>query len=103
MCIEIKNTKNKHQENSISLNNLKGILLGSQAKSLLKQKKTKNSHPNVEVNKLFTSEYIQFILLFKDGKMDLIAPSYQIFKNFEAAIEEIVKLGKNLKEITCYL
>jgi hypothetical protein len=103
MVLEIKNCKNKHIENKIALTKLKGILLGSQAKSLLKQKKTKNSKANLEVDKLVSSDYIQFILLFKDGKMDIIAPSYQIFKNFEAALEEVIKLGGNLKDIINYL
>ncbi len=103
MLIEIKNLKSKHVEQKLNLSNLKGILLGAAAKSLIKLRKSKSSKANLDVNKLVRPDYIQFILLFKDGKMELIAPSYQVFKNFEAALEEIIKLGKNLKEVLNYL
>lgn len=101
--LEIKNTKTKHIEQKINLSHLKGILLSSSAKTLLKQKKNASIKPNQEISKLIKSDYIPFTLLYTDGKLDLISPTYQVFKCIEAAVEEIIKNKKNLLGILKYM
>lgn len=101
--LEIKNSKSKHIELKISLKTLKGIMLGSSAKTLIKQKKNSVSKPNQEINKLINVEYIPFILLYQDGNMELIAPNYQTYKTLEGAVEEIVKNRKNLNSVFKYI
>ncbi len=101
--LEIKNTKSKHIEQKINLNQLKGIMLSSVSKNLIKQRKSVAVKPNGEVNQLFCSDYIPFNLLHSDGTLDLIAPNFSIYKALEGAVEEIIKNQKNLKGIMkCY-
>lgn len=78
------------------IKNLKSILTTNSLKNYLKQKKQEK---NLEVKKLFDYEYIPFILLLQDGKLDLIAPNYQIYRCFQSALEEILKHRKNLSVI----
>jgi len=96
VLIEVINPKNKKVETKINLNDVKGILLPNQSKSIIKQKKIVNIKPNQEVTRLIINEYIPLNLLVTDGTIELIAANYQVFKIFEEAVEEIVKKKKNL-------
>ena len=97
--LEVKNPKNKHVEARIPLAQLKGIMLGSSTKSFIKQKRNSTSRANQEIGKLIINEYIPFMLLFTDGKLDVIAHNYTIFKSIEGALEEIIKNRKGLSSI----
>lgn len=97
--LEIKNPKNRQLEQKINLSDIKGILLDPSTKQIIKQKKLNITKPNQEIDKLILPDYIQISLLIVDGKLEIIAPTFQIFNCFQAAIEEIVKNKKNLKGI----
>jgi hypothetical protein len=101
--LEIKNPKNKHLESKIFLSQLKGMLLNAISKNIIKIKKTETIKPNQEIKKLIDSEQIPLVLLYENGKADLIAPSYQTFIILEAALEEILKNKKNLMGILKFL
>jgi uncharacterized protein YegP (UPF0339 family) len=97
--LEVKNPKNKHTEVKFSLSQLKGIMLNSSSKAIIKQKKNSTSKPNQDLSKLIQNEYIPFMLLYANGKIDLIAQNYTMFKALEGAIEEIQKNRKILNSI----
>jgi hypothetical protein len=97
--IEVRNPKNKHTEVKFSISQVKGIMLNSSSKAIIKQKKTTTSKPNQDLSKLIQNEFIPFMLLNANGKIDLIAPNYTMFKALEGAIEEILKNKKIVSSI----
>jgi hypothetical protein len=97
--IEVKNPKNKHTEVKFSISQVKGIMLNNSSKAIIKQKKTATSKPNQDLSKLIQNEYIPFMLLNANGKIDLIAQNYTMFKALEGAIEEITKNKKVINSI----
>jgi hypothetical protein len=94
--LEVRNPKNKHIEHKIGLNQLKGLLMNNISKQIIKNKKNTTSKPNQEIGKLIQGDYIQFMLLIADGKIDMIAPSYLMYKTFNDALMEIEKNKKNM-------
>jgi hypothetical protein len=101
--LEIKNIKNRHIEQKLPLSKIKGILIDSNTKSFIKQKKNSTYIPNQEVTKLLTPDYIRLDLLIEDGKIDIIAPSYLAYNTLNNALDEIIKNKKNLYGILNYL
>lgn len=100
LLMEIKNTKSKHIENKIPLLSIKGILLSSSAKNILKNYKNNNKDT---LKIASNNELIPFNLLIEEGMLDLIAPNYQNFVGFQKAIEELLSRKKNIIGIFKYL
>lgn len=97
--IEIRNPKNRHLEQKLHINQLKGILLSTASKQVIKSKKNLSSKPNGEISKLINTDYIQFTILITEGNLDVITPSYQAFRTVEGAVNELITNRRNLYTI----
>jgi len=97
--LEVKNLKvkitGKHKsieyiENKIPIKDIRGIMLETSSKSLLKKFTKDNKNTAVNSN-------IPFTLIFEGGKLELLSYNYNSFISFQIALNEVDKHKKNLK------
>ena len=101
--LEIKKPEqksNNHFEMSISIFDIEDIFLGEYASKLLKVKEKKITKLDRESKFLLKYDFVSFTLVTTHKKIDLIAPNYISFINFDAAIKAIIR-NPNLIFETC--
>ena len=101
--LEIKKPEqksNNHFEMSISIFDIEDIFLGEYASKLLKVKEKKITKLDRESKFLLKYDFVSFTLVTTHSKIDLIAPNYISFINFDAAIKAIIR-NPNLIFETC--
>lgn len=102
--IEIR--KDRYIENTISLKNLKGIILSNNARALIKYLTTSEKPSQFSVpesDKLLTCKFIPVQIMLEKGSLDLIMPNIETYIEFAEAYEEIIRSKKNVKPILKYL
>lgn len=87
----IKNNKLNQIEKRINIRELSKIMMNQRSKDIVQREKTKE-HSILEKGKL-----IHFLLLIKEGNLDLISTNFVSYQLFSDAIEEILKNKKNLQ------
>lgn len=88
----IKNNKLNQIEKRINIRELNKIMMNQRSKDIIQKEKTAKEHSILEKGKL-----IHFLLLIKEGNLDLISTNYVSYQLFSDAIEEILKNRKNLQ------
>ena len=87
----IKNNKLNQIEKRLNIRELSKIMMNQRSKDIIQKEKAKE-HSILEKGKL-----IHFLLLIKEGNLDLISTNYVSYQLFSDAIEEILKNRKNLQ------
>ena len=99
--LEIKKPEqksNNHYETSISIYDIEDIFLGELASKLLKVKEKKITKLDRESKFLLKYDFVSFTLITTNKKIDLIAPDYISFINFDAAIKTIIRNPNSILE-----
>ena len=99
--LEIKKPEqksNNHYETSISIYDIEDIFLGELASKLLKVKEKKITKLDRESKFLLKYDFVSFTLITTNKKIDLIAPDYISFINFDAAIKSIIRNPNSILE-----
>ena len=99
--LEIKKPEHKsnnHYEMSINIFDIEDLFLGELASKLLKVKEKKITKLDKESKFLLKYDFVSFTLVTTNKKIDLIAPNYISFINFDAAIKSIIKNPNNVLE-----
>ena len=99
--LEIKKPEHKsnnHYEMSINIFDIEDIFLGELASKLLKVKEKKITKLDKESKFLLKYDFVSFTLVTTNKKIDLIAPNYISFINFDAAIKSIIRNPNNVLE-----
>lgn len=81
----IKNTKINQIEKKIKFDDLNSIMLNDKTKKIIAEEKVKD-HSILE-----KGNFIPFLLLFKDGNLDLLSPNYLTYHIFSDFIQKIVQ------------
>ena len=81
----MKNTKINQIEKKIKFDDINSIMLNDKTKKIITEEKIK------EHSVLEKGNYIPFILLLKEGNLDLLSPNYLTYQIFSDFIQKIVK------------
>ena len=83
---------------SINIFDIEDLFLGELASKLLKVKEKKITKLDKESKFLLKYDFVSFTLVTTHSKIDLIAPNYISFINFDAAIKSIIRSPNNVLE-----
>lgn len=97
--------KGKYIENKIPIKDIKSLLLTDLAKALVNHERYDLKPSSLTINqfdKISKCKYVPLQLILIDCRYDLIMPDMLEYSKFSDALEEIIRLKKDIRHVINY-